>query len=105
VCQGLLILHARSLDDLGERVENLTSDADRFEEVCFASGINEFLAGVMPIEIHDRFLQPQQVIDGADDHIYRCRVTGLRSEIILPICSEQDEVRTPFELPPLIAVI
>jgi len=102
--QGLLILHARSLDNLSERVENLTSDADRFEEVCFAGRINEFLAGIMPVEIHNRFLQPQQIVDSADDYIHRCRVTGLRPEIILPIYSEQDEVRSmPLEFNRLIS--
>lgn len=57
VCQSLLILSARTLDHLGEGVENLTGNTDSFEEVSLASWVDEFLAGVVPVEVHDGFLE------------------------------------------------
>lgn len=43
----------------------------------------------MPVEVHDTFLQPQQVIDGADDHVDSRGVTSLRTEVVLPFCKQQ----------------
>lgn len=77
MCESLLILSAGTLDDFSECVEDLTRHTDGFEEVGFAGGINQRLAGVMPIEVHYRLLQTKQVIHCADNYIDGCRVASL----------------------------
>jgi hypothetical protein len=84
--QSLLIERARALNDFSQRVKHLTGHADGFEEIDFAGRIDDFFAGIMPVKVHDRFLQTQQVIDRADDHVHCSCVTGLRPQIVLPVC-------------------
>lgn len=77
--QCLLILCARSLNNFSEGIENLTCDTNGFEEIDFTRRVDQFLAWIMPVEVHDRLLQSQQVIDSADDDIDGGRITSLGS--------------------------
>lgn len=52
VGQSLLILGAGTLDDLGQGVENLASYAYGLEEIRFTGRIDQFLARVVPVEVH-----------------------------------------------------
>lgn len=85
MCKCLLIERAWSLDNLSEGVEYLASDSDRFEKVSFAGIVDQLLAGVVPVEVHDGLLQSQQVIDCADDHVYCRSVACLCTKIVLPL--------------------
>ena len=42
----------------------------------------------MPIEVHDRFLQTQQVVDSAVDDIHSSCVSSLCSKVVLPVYRE-----------------
>lgn len=53
----LLILSARSLNHFSKGIEYLTGNADSFKEISLASRIDEFLAGIMPVKVHDGFLK------------------------------------------------
>lgn len=59
MCQCLLILCARSLNYLSESIEHLTGNANSFEKISLAGRVDEFLAGIVPIEVHDGFLESQ----------------------------------------------
>jgi len=56
MCQSLLVKGTRALNDFTEGVENLTRNTDGFQEIRFSSNIDDLLARVVPIEIHNRFL-------------------------------------------------
>ena len=55
--QRLLVECARTLDHFAERVKYLTRHADGFQEVRLASRIDDFLAGIVPVKVHDGFLE------------------------------------------------
>lgn len=57
--QCLLILGAGALNDFRQRVEYLACDANGFEKVGFTSRVNKLLAAVVPIKVHNGFLEPQ----------------------------------------------
>lgn len=84
--QCLLIERAWTLNDLSECVEDLTGHTDCLEEVRLARRIDDLLARIVPIEIHNRFLQTQQIIHRANDHIYSGCVARLGAQIVLPFC-------------------
>ena len=42
----------------------------------------------MPVEVHDAFLEAEQVIDSAVDDIDGGGVARLRSQVVLPICNQ-----------------
>lgn len=91
-----MILRTRTLNDLRERVKHLTGNSDGLKEINFSSRINQLLARIMPIEVHNRLLQSQQVIDSADYHVDCGGISSLSSQIVLPLkvvtlASELDE--------------
>lgn len=81
----MLISDAGSLDDLCQRVEDLTGNADGLEEIVLPCGIHHFLPRVVPVKVHHGLLESQKVVDGADDQVDSRRVTSLTSQVILPI--------------------
>lgn len=83
--QSLLILGARSLDDLGQGVEDLAGYTDGLEEIGLTGRIDELLARVVPVKVHNGLLKTQQVVNRAYDHVYGRRVTGLSPQVVLPI--------------------
>jgi len=89
MCKGLLILGTRTLNNFRERVEHLTGNPNSLEEVGFSGGIYQFLAAVVPVKVHDRFLKSEQVVHSANYHIYSRRVTGLSPKVVLPFCSKK----------------
>ena len=58
--QGLLVAHARSLNDLGQGVEDLTGHPNGLEKVRLTRRINHVLPRVIPVEIHHRLLEAQR---------------------------------------------
>ena len=68
VSQGLLILSTRSLYDFTERVENLTGHTDGFQKVGFTSRIDDLLARIMPVKVHNRFLSINKEISHSSQH-------------------------------------
>lgn len=46
----------------------------------------------MPVEVHDGFLEAQQVINGAVDHVHSGGVASLRPQVVLPVCEESTDV-------------
>ncbi|RNA06235.1 hypothetical protein BpHYR1_032513 [Brachionus plicatilis] len=85
VRQSQLIAHARPLYVLGERVEHLFGDVDGAAKVVLAGRVHRALARVVPVEVHERLLQPQQVVHGADDYVHCGVVAGLGAQIILKL--------------------
>lgn len=77
MCQCLLIQCTRTLDDFSEGVENLTGNSYSFKKVGFTCEVNQLFAGVVPVEVHNGFLEPKQVIDGADDDVHSRGISGL----------------------------
>lgn len=73
------------LDRLGECVENLTAHLDGSQEVLLASFVDDFFAGIVPVEVHDRFLQTKEVVDCAVDQIDTGGVTWLGPEVVLEL--------------------
>lgn len=63
MCQSLLVQSARTLNHLTESVEHLTSHTYSLQEIAFAGRIDDFFAGIVPIEIHNRFLQKENCRD------------------------------------------
>ena len=79
VGQRQLIAHARPLDVLGQRVEDLTGDGDGLAEVLLARLVHTALARVQPVEVHEGLLEPQQIVDGANDRVDYGRVAHLHA--------------------------
>lgn len=79
------LLNGTYLDVFSESSEDLLSNTDGADKVQFSSFINSVFAGVVPIEIHHRFLNTQQIIYCTDDQIYCCVISYLCSQVILPI--------------------
>ena len=67
---------------------HLASNSNGFEEVGFSSWVNNLLAWVVPVKVHDGLLQPQQVVDGADDQVDGGCVASLGTQVVLPICGK-----------------
>jgi len=57
VSERLLVLSTRALNDLSQCVKNLAGNADGLEEVGLSGGVDQLLARVMPVEVHDGFLK------------------------------------------------
>ena len=66
-------------------VEYLWADLDSSEEILFSTNIDDFLTGVMPVEVHNGFLQPEKVVDSSVDQINACCVARLSSQIVLEV--------------------
>ena len=64
---------------------NLAGNSDGLEEVGLSGRINDVLARVVPVEVHHGLLEPQEVVDGADDQVDGSGVAGLGSKVILPV--------------------
>ena len=73
------------LDDFSDGVEHLAGNSDGGEEVGLASRVDQLLTRVVPVEVHDRLLQPQQEVDHADHQVYNGRVARLVPQIVLPV--------------------
>ena len=73
------------LDDFSDGVEHLAGNSDGSEEVCLASWVDQLLARVVPVEVHDGLLQPQQEVDHADHQVDDGRVARLVPQVVLPV--------------------
>ena len=83
--EGLLVAHTGALDDLGDGVEDLAGHADGGEKVGLTGRVDELLARVVPVEVHDGLLEPEQVIHDADDQVDNGGVSGLVAQVVLPV--------------------
>src|SRR5699024_4501172 len=61
----------------------LFGNINRFAKVLNARLVNDLLARVVPVKVHNRFLKSKQVINGGNDHIHGGRVSCLCSQVIL----------------------
>lgn len=64
---------------------NLASNTNGLEEVGLAGRVNDFLGRVVPVEVHDRLLKAQQVVDSAVDYVHRRGVSCLCPQVVLPV--------------------
>lgn len=58
-----------ALNHFSERVKNLRSDTNGFEEVDLPRWVNYLFAGIMPVKVHDWLLQPEQIVDSANNNV------------------------------------
>lgn len=73
------------LNALGERVEHLATNLNGLQEVLLAALVNDVFARVVPVKVHDRLLQSQQIVDGTVDQVDARCVTWLRTQVVLEI--------------------
>lgn len=83
VRQSELVADTRTLDVLCEGAEHLFANFNSSNEILLASVINGFFAGVMPIEVHDGFLEAKQIVHTADNDVHGCRIASLRTQVVL----------------------
>lgn len=81
------------LNILSECSKQLFADFDGSDEVELASFFNSLFARVVPVEVHHRLLNTQQVIHRTDDQINCCVITYLGPQVILPVWNTEDAYR------------
>ena len=74
-----------NLNELRDAGEQLRSDLDGSEEGGFSSFVDRVATGVVPIEVHERLLQTQQVVDRADDDVHGRCVACLTAQVVLEV--------------------
>lgn len=57
MCQCLLIESTRTLNYFSKGVEYLTRNSYSLEEIRLTGSIDELFARVVPVEVHNRFLE------------------------------------------------
>jgi hypothetical protein len=63
----------------------LRCNTDCLEEIDLSGRIDYLLGGIVPVEIHNGFLETEKVVNSADNDVNSCRVSGLGSQVVLPV--------------------
>jgi hypothetical protein len=79
------------LDVFSEGAEDLGGYHDGATEVLCAGLVDDLLVAVVPVEVHDGLLQSQQVVHRADDQVDGGRVARLRSQVVLEVCTTNED--------------
>lgn len=99
----LLLDEGTHLNVFGQGVEHLFGHVDRSTEIFFAMSVDHLFARVMPVEVHDRFLrrrrrrrsfgvvlgehrrylEAEEVVDGADDDVHIGVAARLQAQVVL----------------------
>ncbi len=68
---------------LCECPEDLLGHFESLEKVLPPLQVDGLVVGVVPVEVRDGLLQPQQVVHGAHNDVDGCGVACLRAQVIL----------------------
>lgn len=79
------ITQGAHLNAFRQRIEHLAAHLNGAQKVLLSALVDHLLARVVPIEVHDRLLQPQQIVHGAVDQVDAGGVAGLRAKVVLEI--------------------